>query len=242
MLLFKNNWLVTTFILLFTANIAYGDELEYQNRGDRWEGIKAKPVSGKDIELLSALAYHGEKWQTIPSQCKLKFYLPNQKDVKLKVQELKPKYYYWLDQVIPKPRSWQSGFNEFQWATKDVIKPLKLDITKLGVVVSLGKSAKYERVAPAVFYHSELPKKIKGYLFHFKVCESSKLKYSIYKAGKKLLTKNLGKRFPGKPFGIFWDSSKAEEGEYELRVQGYFLDNFVPFQHSSILFRHKVIR
>jgi len=110
------------------------------------------------------------------------------------------------------------------------------------VVVSLGKTDKLERIAPAVFYHSELPKKVKGYLFHFKVAESSRLKYAIYKAGKKLLTKDLGEQFRNEPFRVFWDSSKAEEGEYELRVQGYFLDNNVPFQHLPILFKHKVIK
>ena len=115
-------------ILIFITCSAYGSIFDYKNRGDRWEGVKKKPVSGFDIYLLSALAYHSEKWQTIPSQCKLKFYLPTQKNINLKVQELKPKHFYWLDKVIPKPPLWQSGFNEFQWPTKDVIKPLELDL------------------------------------------------------------------------------------------------------------------
>ena len=93
MLLFTNNNLTKTifFMLLFAmfTPMAYGDNLDYQDRGDRWEGIKPQPVSGQGIELLSVLAYYGEKWQSMPTHCKLKFYLPEQrKEVNLKVREV----------------------------------------------------------------------------------------------------------------------------------------------------------
>jgi len=219
-----------------------GGDLNYQQRSDRWEGIKPLPVSGQDIELLSALAYHGEKWETTPELCKLKFYLPEQKAVNLTVRELKPKHFYWMDQVLPKPPLWKQGINEYQWPTKGVIEPLKLDISTLGVLVRLEREAlnSAEKIAPVVFYHSEAPKKIKGYLFNFKVGSSAKLKYAIYKDNEKLIEKDLGKQFY-ELFRIFWDSSNANEGEYELRVEGYFLSDFMPIHHfhHSILFYHK---
>jgi hypothetical protein len=30
--------------------------LQYQNRGNRFEGIKPKPVTGRDVDLISVLA------------------------------------------------------------------------------------------------------------------------------------------------------------------------------------------
>ena len=186
MLPFINNNLIKTviFILLFAmfTPIAYGDKLDYQDRGDRWEGVKPRPVAGQDIELLSVLAYYGEKWQSMPTHCKLKFYLPEQqKEVNLKVRELRPKHFYWMDKVIPKSPLWRKGFNEYQWPTEDVIKPLKLDISTLGVVVRLEKqfTGESEKVAPVIFYHSTPPNKILGYLFTFKVGETVKLHYTL---------------------------------------------------------------
>lgn len=38
----------------------YDPKLQYQNRGNRHEGLRPKPVSGYDIELLSALVEHRE--------------------------------------------------------------------------------------------------------------------------------------------------------------------------------------
>ena len=35
-------------------------DLQYQQRGDRYEGVKPKPVSGYDIELISVLADYQE--------------------------------------------------------------------------------------------------------------------------------------------------------------------------------------
>jgi len=227
-------------ILVLFSQVVFADELDYQPRGDRWEGIKPLPVGGHDIELLSALAYHGEKWETTPDHCKLKFYLPERKAVDLRVQELNPKLFYWMDKVIPKPPLWKQGFNDYQWPTQDVIKPLNLDISTLGVVVRLEKQllSKSEKVAPVIFYHSEPPKEIKGYLFDFKVGGDAKLKYALYRDKEKLKNEDLGEQVVGNPFPIFWESAEAENGEYKLVISGYFLSDFTPIHHV-VQFYHK---
>lgn len=47
--------MVLLIILLVWVSAASAQvELQYQNRGNRYEGIKPKPVSGVDIELISA--------------------------------------------------------------------------------------------------------------------------------------------------------------------------------------------
>jgi len=247
--------LIANFLIVFVLSLkavfaldcqsAGVGKLDYQSRGDRCEGIKSKPVSKHDIELLSAMTYHGKeqqpKWKPPPNQCKLQFYLPEQKAVDLTVQELKPKHYYLLNQVIPQRPFWQQGINKYQWSTETVIKPLKLDISTLGVLVHLEKQGldNIEKVAPVTFYHAELPEEIEGYLFDFKIGSNAELKYTIYKDNEKSpKAKDLGKRFVDNPFRIFWESAEAEQGEYKLIVHGYFLGNNKPIRYV-VQFYHK---
>ncbi|EDN69054.1 hypothetical protein BGP_3012 [Beggiatoa sp. PS] len=214
--------------------------MNYQNRGDRWEGIAPNPVSGLDIELLSALVDYNEDWQPLPTACKLKFYLPKSVEVDLTVRELRSKHFYKMDRVLPKSR-WQTGFNQYQWSTGDVIAALDLNIPKLGVVARLTKTASSaERVAPVVLYHSVMPKTVNGYLFAFKVGSGAKLKYAIYQGNSEnpTATGDLGKQSVGEPFVVYWNSAKAKEGSYELIIDGHFLDNFLPI-HQSVRFYHK---
>ena len=252
MSLFINNNLTKSIILalLLVMHIpfVYGDKLDYQNRGDRWEGIAPHPVSGSDIELLSALVHHREKWQPLPAKCKMKFYLQNATEVALKVQELRPRHFYKMDQVIPKP-SWQEGFNEFQWSTNTVIKPLHLNIAKLGAVVNLQPATdrKGEHVAPVLIYHTSAPTSINNYRFAFKVGGSAKLNYAIYQEGnnrdhKLLLEQELGKQSVGTPFVIPWNSSNAPAGDYKLVVKGYFLNDFRKIRQSVHFYHQPLIK
>jgi len=247
-MLFINNNLkrIILLALLFAMHIplVHGGELDYKNRGNRWEGIVAHPVSGYDIELLSALVHHREKWQPLPTTCKMKFYLQYATEVALKVQELRPRHFYKMDRVLSKP-SWQEGFNDFQWSTNAVIQPLHLNIAKLGAVARLQSAVnrKAEHVAPVLIYHTSAPTSINGYRFAFKIGGNAKLWYAIYQGNsrKPLLEKKLGRRFVGTPFVIFWDSRKAPAGDYKLVVKGYFLNDYrkirqdVHFYHQPLI-------
>ncbi len=247
MLLFVNHDLnkVIILVLLFAMYIPFvhGSELDYKNRGNRWEGITPYPVSGSDIELLSALVNHRETWQPLPAKCKVKFYLQNATKVALEIQELRPQHFYKMDRAIPKP-AWQQGFNEFQWPTDTVIEPLHLRIAKLGAVARLETaSRKVEYVAPVLIYHTSVPTKINGYRFAFKVGGSAKLNYAVYqgKSHKPLFEQELGRQSVGTPFVISWDSSTAPAGFYKLVVKGYFLNDFrrvrqdIHFYHQPLV-------
>ena len=64
------------FLLLVLPRILYAQpELEYQNRGDHYEGIRPKPVSGYDIEVISVLADYKDSTNQVPDQLRVKFYL-----------------------------------------------------------------------------------------------------------------------------------------------------------------------
>ena len=85
--------------------------LQYQKRGDRYEGIKPKPVSGYDIELISALVNSLET-RLIPrlhgSASNSIFEKPQ--SVHLVVREFDLSEYYWLDGFEPQV-PWRRGFD-----------------------------------------------------------------------------------------------------------------------------------
>lgn len=217
--------------------------LQYQNRVNRYEGIKPKPVSGYDIELISVLVDYKEEIETIPDRLKVKFYLEQSTDVYLTVRELDYKYYYWLDRVKTN-KPWRRGFdNHFEWPTDEVIQHLKgLKMTDIGVIARLEKPvpSKVERVAPVILFHSEVPTSIKGYLFTFKTNGDARLTCSIYKEGEKgsLFSRHFRRQRGGRPFTLRWDSSGRPAGFYKLVASGYFLDTNDPID-QIVSFYHQ---
>lgn len=232
--------IIATCWLLSIPTVLASEWWEYQNRGDRWEGIAPRPVSGLDIELLSALVDYRENKQSTPSWCQLQFYLPHTREIDLRVQELRPKKFYKMDKVIPKSH-WKQGLNHYKWPFTDVLEPLGLKIPKLGVLARF-KTPAYtdtEHVVPVIFYHSTPPSRIEGYLFAFKVGGSAELKYAIYqgKNDTPLITENLGRQYAGEPFIIYWKSAGAKKGIYELIVDGEFLNDYTPIR-QAVQFYH----
>jgi hypothetical protein len=217
--------------------------LQYRLRGNRWEGIRAKPVSGYEIDLISARVYYDEEGQRLPERLKIRFYLKRPSDVYLTVRELDYKYYYWMDKVTP-ATPWGAGFeNVFEWPTGPVLKALDhIGMYDLGVVARLGKPqpSKIERVAPVILYHSKHPSAIGGYLFTFKANGDTRLTCSFYKDPNKtpLSTKVFRRLRGGRPFTVRWDSSGAAEGWYKLVVSGYFLHTNDPVD-QAVHFYHK---
>ena len=98
--------------------------LDYQNRGDHFEGIRPKPVSGYDIEIISVLVDYQEPADLLPDQLRVTFYLQSQTPVYLIVREQDYRLFYWLDRVKP-TKEWQAkSINEFTWPTGAVLRQL----------------------------------------------------------------------------------------------------------------------
>jgi hypothetical protein len=217
--------------------------LQYRNRGDRYEGIKPRPVSGYDIELISARVDYKEEVVQMPEWLKVNFYLHRPSQVHVIVRELDYKYYYWLDKVQPS-KPWRAGFsNMFGWSTRDVIQQLDmLQVYDLGVVARLERPepSKVERVAPVILYYSQLPMTIDAYLFTFKISGDARLTCAIYKEGgsEPLFTRFFRRQRGGQPFTVRWPSSTAGEGFYKLVVGGYFLDTNDPIE-QTVSFYHQ---
>ncbi|MDF0674095.1 MAG: hypothetical protein P0120_07105 [Nitrospira sp.] len=218
--------------------------LDYQNRGDRFEGVKPKPVSGYDIEVISVLADYQEPATQLPDQLRVWFYLQSQTPVHLTVREQDYRLYYWLDKVKP-AKGWQAkSVNEYTWPTGAVLRQLdqKLNPYELGVLIRLGKEtpAENEEIAPAILYHARPPDKINGYLFTMKTNGDARLSCKVFrgKESSELMTQ-VFRRIPGgRPFTVRWEAGSAQEGQYALVCNGYFLDTNQPL-HQTVLFFHR---
>ena len=220
--------------------------MQYQDRGDRFEGIKPKPVSGRDLDLISVLVNYKEETKVTPNECKVQFYLEQESKVYLTIRELNYKYYYWLDKVQAK-KPWRTGYqNVFKWETETVIQKLDgLDLNDLGAVARLGKSvpSQIEQVAPVILYHDKPPSIIDGYLFTFKTASDAKVNCKIFKEGelKHVFARSFPRKRGGRAFTIRWDSIEATEGSYKLTVSGYFLDDNFPFEQTVVFYHQKTV-
>ena len=226
------SWKISLLVLVgsLVSALYAQDSLLYQKRTNRYEGIKPKLVSGFDIELLSARVDFNDNPDRLGERFQARFFLDRPTNVYLVVRELDYRYYYWLDKVLPQS-PWRSGYgNVIDWPTRDVIGQLDgLRISDLGVVVRLereGPSA-VEKVAPVVFYQTQFPTRVNGYVFHFRLREDAKLKGTVYKAsgGDPVFSLDLGKQRGGRPFAVNWDvtSPRTTEGPYRLVLSGYML-------------------
>ena len=170
--------IVLFFIFTWVNTVFTKVELQYQNRGNRYEGIKPNPVSGYSIELISVRVDYKEEVEQISDTFKVKFYLEEPSEVYLTIRELDYTYYYWMDKVQP-AKPWQRGFdNVFAWPTQDVIQKLSgLKMYDLGVVARVKHPGPrmIEDVVPVIFYHSRYPATIEGYLFTFKITGDARL-------------------------------------------------------------------
>lgn len=218
--------------------------LDYQNRGDRFEGIKPKPVSGYDIEVISVLVDYQEPTAQLPDQLRVAFHLPIQTTVQLTVREQDYRLYYWLDKIQPVTPWVANKFNEFTWPTSTVLRQLdrRLNLYELGTLIRLNRETpgSVEEVAPAILYHTRLPEKISGYLFTMKTYGDARLSCTMYQDGTVDPVMNQSfRRIPGgRPFTVRWDAAGAKEARHALVCKGFFLDTNVELK-QTVQFLHK---
>jgi hypothetical protein len=240
-------FLLTTIavVLLVPASLYAQIDLEYQKRGNYYEGVRPKPVSGYDVEVISAVVDFQEPAQELPGELHVLFYLESPIDVHLTVREQDYRLFYWLDKA-KLPRAWQShAYNEFVWPSGNVLKKLdqKLNIYELGVLVRLGQPApsQVERMAPAIFYHARAPTEIPGYLFSMKTNDDARLSCSLYREGSETaIMTEVFRRIPGgRPFTVRLGAANIAEGHHALVCKGFFLETNKPI-HQTIRFYHRV--
>jgi hypothetical protein len=228
-----------------SAAVAQQD-IQYQRRGNRSEGIKPKPVSGYDVELLSALVDTQEDMSRLGAMLGFRFFLKEPASVYPLVRELEYKHYYVLDNVQP-GTAWQVGYgNVFEWPTQVVLGRLSaFKPSDLGIVVRLGRatSSVDENVAPVVFYQSSaLPPRVQGYLFTFSLRDDGTVTAKVFREGQdtEVFSQRIARQSGGRPFTVKWDFANTEmpEGRYRVVLSGYFLDSNKPIQ-QTVRFYHQ---
>lgn len=232
---------VTLLLTALPLLAQYEPALQYQSRGNRYEGLKPKPVSGYDIELLSALVDYREPSPTWPQTLRLKFYLPADEPVFVTVRQPRPRTtYYWLDKVVPTAPWRPREFNEFPWSTEPVLRKLpSVTLEDLGAVVRLRQEdpSRRETVAPAALFHSQPPKAVNGYRFTFKTNGTAYVTGRIYQGDKEVYLRPQNRERAGSPFTMSWDAKGQPEGEYRLELSGYF-DNNIELA-KEVVFYHR---
>ncbi len=218
--------------------------LDYQDRGDRCEGVHPQLVGSYDIELISAVVKYREPINRLPEFFKLKFCLPRHLNkVNVKVRELEYEHYYRMDK--PNISSNEGCGNFFQWSTTEVIRSLTgLNIADLGALIRLGNNQrpnKKEEVAPVILYSGNHPNRISGYAFTFTTNRDARIRYSIRNENtrRNVVTENRYSRKKGnKPFQISWNDTPTGNGFYKLILKGYFVSNGESIR-QSVRFYHK---
>ena len=204
-------------------------EVKYQDRGDRYEGVRGTPVSDR-VELISALVNYNEHSAGLPAQFRLKFFLKEPARVFITVREVDNRRNYWLDRVRPRS-GWRPGYgNEFVWPTAEVIRPLGgIQLTGLGALVQLDTDEPEMdvRVAPAILYHTRPPAEAPGYLFAFRIGRKADVTWSVSRdEGNSPVLDTQSFNWPGqRPRTVSWSAKNAREGWYRLRISVIYSNN-----------------
>lgn len=228
---------VSAFIL--PPYLAEGDDpLAYRDRGDRHEGVRLKPITGEDLELLAVIAegeLGGSDLGTAEDQVSVRFFLPRHDTVFLTVREPEPpRYFYWLDQVEPREPWRPSTTNTYSWSRSEVLDPLGLEPGTLVPLVRLGEreAGAREQVAPAWLGRDSGSLRVASYRFLFKTNAAARLEgHIVDPEGHQLsITSSCGERFrPAATCTLRWipDADQAA-GHYRLSLRGHFLADNTP--------------
>lgn len=243
--------LVVTVVL---AGAAFGQSnVEYRNRGDRFEGVRSLPVSGYTIELLSFQAIYKElppPPDKTPPFYRMRFFLDRPAAAYVVVREVDNRHSYWLDNVKP-TTPWRPGFgNVFEWPTAEVIRQLPgLELDELGVTVRVGYEhpSDLETVAPAILYSSVPPRTVSAYEFAFKTNVTARLAFSIERSDGSPVKPGpeprvLKKWSYGVPLRVTWNATGAQAGAYRLMVEGRVLENNQKFGKEIRFFHQPTVQ
>jgi hypothetical protein len=151
---------------------------DQKSRQGRKEGIlRQRPVSG-GVDLISAtIEYRDRRPPQGLQSCFVGFFLPEESQVKITVQEPEKLYRMTPDRV-----AFDSGFSNFAWPAGAVLEPLNISLYDLYAVAEIKESMPL-RIAPVVLYYRNPPADtIKGYRFIIRTGARADFKYRILRS------------------------------------------------------------
>ena len=232
-------------VIVRTQNV--DPRVQYQQRGNHYEGLRAEPISGS-VRLLSARivdetavrANAPERSAAWEEHALLRFFLPSAGAVSIVVRQIRPgSTYYVMDRV---KSTWTVGRdNEYAWRTEPVLRKLP-DVRPddLGAVVLLspGANPDDERILPVVLFSSTTPS-AKTYRFSFKTDGRARVEATILDGAKRVGRREPNWEDEGSPFVVAWSPSPStREGWFRLLLTGQFedgnkLDRVMQFYHRG---------
>jgi len=238
-----------TIILVFFAKmeVLAQDQLYWQDRGDRFEGVRGHQKNAQ-LELLSAAVLYkpvtdekpGEKEGTASikntsNKAHLQFYLADDLDddehIFITVREFK-RHDYWM-QPHHQPE-WKKGWCNFSWPMADVLKELKPEplLHELAAVARVEGEYSH-KLSPIVLYQTEPPTRIATYRFIFRPPDNGDIldltctwhRLDVNPPEQVSMWKPLKERQrAGQPIYIDWkcirDGASLPEGWYQMSLEG----------------------
>jgi len=243
---------VVSTLLLVSVQVVFAQGTKYSCRDKDgngqcryYEGLLegTRGFENDGLKLISALATTSHQENIpVPQTYKIRFYLTQSDSVKdVLIRERKLYYNYRLDKV---KQDWKTEhLNDFEWSANNVLIPTGLEVSKLGVVVSLPEKETVGNtvvVAPAIFYSVTPPNQIDKYEFIFEAGKpSSSLGYKVRDTqnNSEIISENWNSISTGENVSATVESSGLQPGHtYDLVLKGKFSDGLSI--HKTIRFNH----
>jgi hypothetical protein len=200
---------------------------QYQNWGDRWEGIQAGyQVAGERLEIVSAKIIADFPVAESPEKLFLGFFLDRPSKVAITVRL--PDDNYWLEPIDETGRknfAGRPGFNRFSWGAR-VVRYLRRNARDLHALAVIRRGGQAMPVLPVLLYDSSSPVEtlqVDRYEFAFLPNADVDISYRVTTlAGHPLMSDELVGMPAGHLVTIPWEPGGIEDGEYRLVVDAVF--------------------
>jgi hypothetical protein len=218
----------------------------YGPRRNRSDGLRAHPVSGYQLELISVLLDAPTSNSTLPESLSVEFYLGDSThtapgSIDIIVRESSYSNYYWLDRPVPASGSWRSGRNVFSWPTSDVLAAVdpEYPIAGLSALVVLGtvEPGRPIRTTPALLRGPAATGIPDVCLLTFRPGARCKLRVVVRNAsGAEVFSSGSARNCDAElPADFLWPVKDLPSGTYRVEAQGTLLRTGAPVALTALV-------
>lgn len=227
--------------------VTAGPRTDYGSRTNRHEGLRAHPVGGYQLELISVLLDTLPPTSGLPDSLSIEFYLRDSTlvtpgSIDIIVRESNYSHYYWLDKPVPKQGRWRPGRNVFSWPTSDVLAAVdpRIPIEGLAALVILGSAepGRPIRTTPAILRGPERTDGAKYCLLTFRPGARCRLQVTVRAAGTDSVVFRSGSPRTCDaelPADFRWKVDGLPSGTYRVEAQGTLLRTGAPLSLTALV-------
>jgi hypothetical protein len=231
--------ILVLFVSLASRDLAWSQcaACKWSDRGDRFEGIASRQVSGGCCELLGVHFKRTEKVDANAPKLTLFFWLPESANPEIVVWQPSTNY-----MMVPKEKKYLKGLQRFSWPRQAVIEPLGVNIDTLYTRVHDSNQVYF----PALLSTSEKPKAVGSYLFVLESGGAIDARCTVERETNGKLTPIRSFRYKqdfGGVFQVAWDGlddqgRPAAAGTYLLRLKGSLEAETIEDLNYTVRFQH----